>query len=153
MEQLVFGNKQEAVNYKTKKGVYAVIFSPSMEMVLTVETTRGHYFLPGGGIEGTETSDECLRRELIEETGYEVFIVDIIGKAKRYFQSTKNEYIRNDGTFYLAKLTNMLKPPIEENHLIKWIPVENVEKALVHEHHIWAVKEGNKRMKDTSKNL
>ncbi|MBA2870602.1 8-oxo-dGTP diphosphatase [Anoxybacillus calidus] len=145
MEQkLIFGEKIDNLNYKIRKGVYAVIFNSTNDKVLTVQTSNGHYFLPGGGIEHNELHAECLKRERLEETGYEVVIGPFIGQAMRYFFSTKNEPLLSDGYFYLAKLLNKVQEPLEYNHYSKWIRVEHIEELLFHEHQVWAVKEGLK---------
>lgn len=44
--------------------------TPAKDKVLSVQNSRGHYFLPGGGIENEESYQECLEREMLEETGY-----------------------------------------------------------------------------------
>ena len=36
-------------------------------------------------MEGTETKDECLHRELLEELGWKIEIDQYIGNAMRYF--------------------------------------------------------------------
>lgn len=69
-----------------------------------MQTSRGDYFLPGGGIENKETYQECLEREILEETGYTALIGTFIGNAKSYFLSTKKEPLLNDGYSYLAEL-------------------------------------------------
>lgn len=43
----IFGNQKKGLDYKIRKGAYAVIFNPENEKVLTVQTQSGHYFLPG----------------------------------------------------------------------------------------------------------
>ncbi|WP_222619104.1 NUDIX hydrolase [Ornithinibacillus hominis] len=140
----VFGEKKADLDYQIRKGVYAVIFNTTKEKVLTVYTSRGHYFLPGGGIEKDESFQECLHREMLEETGYSVSIGSFIGEAKRYFQSTKNEPLLNEGYFYLAALLDKLQEPIEEDHFIKWVDIHDVQELLFHDHHCWAVYEGLK---------
>ncbi|MBS3679838.1 NUDIX domain-containing protein [Ornithinibacillus massiliensis] len=140
----IFGEKKAGLDYLLRKGVYAVIFNTTGDKVLTVYTSRGDYFLPGGGIEKDESFQECLHREILEETGYSVSIGSFIGEANRYFQSTKNEPILNEGYFYLAALLNKLQEPIEEDHFMKWIDINDVEELLFHEHHCWAVYEGLK---------
>jgi len=135
----VFGEKIDGLEYKIRKCVYAIILNNTRKKVLTVQNSRGHYFLPGGGIENDESNQKCLERELLEETGYKISIGSFIGNARRYFQSTKNEPLINEGYFYLAALLGKLQEPVEEDHLIKWIDIDSVQGLFVHDHHCWAV--------------
>lgn len=141
----VFGEKLKGLNYELRKGVYAVIFNSTMNEVLTVQTSRGNYFLPGGGIEGHENHLQCLEREILEETGYNVVIGPFIGNAKCFFLSTKKKPILNDGYFYFAQLLNKIQDPIDDDHFIKWIETDKARDLLIHAHQIWAVKEGLKQ--------
>lgn len=140
----IFGEKLDGLDYQLSKGVYAIIINSTKNKVLTVQTSRGDYFLPGGGIENNENYQECLEREMLEETGYKVLIGTFIGNAKRYFLSTKKEPLINDGYFYLAELLDKSQEPIEDDHFIKWIEIDKVQDLLVHDHHWWGVKEGLK---------
>ncbi|MGK7377034.1 NUDIX hydrolase [Planococcus sp. 1R117A] len=144
--QKIFGEKIEGIDYQLRKGVYAIIFSPQKNQVATVQLTRGSYFLPGGGLEDNESPEECLKREMLEETGYGLVIGPYIGNAQQlYYSSRTNIAMLNDGYFYLAEIGDKVQEPIEEDHLLKWIPVSEADKLLFHEHHIWAVKEGLKK--------
>lgn len=96
---LYFGEKIEGLEYKMRKGVYTIVFNSTKSKILTVQNSKGHHFLPGGGIEVNESNQECLEREMLEETGNKITIGAFIGNAKRYFQSTKNDPILNDGYF------------------------------------------------------
>lgn len=40
--------------------------------LLTIHTDRGDYKFPGGGVEPGESLEQALRREMLEETGYEL---------------------------------------------------------------------------------
>ncbi|MBS4192442.1 NUDIX domain-containing protein [Bacillus sp. FJAT-49705] len=141
---LVFGEKIDGLDYEIREGVYAVIFNSAKDKIAAVRTTRGHYFLPGGGIENSETFEECLSREVLEETGYEVLIGRYIGKVMRYFLSTKREPILSDGYFYLAQFLNNVQEPIDDDHYLEWVDVERIEELFFHDHQILAVKEGLK---------
>lgn len=141
----VFGEKLKGLNYELRKGVYAVIFNSTMNEVLTVQTSKGDYFLPGGGIEGHENHLQCLEREILEETGYNVVIGPFIGNAKCFFLSTKKKPILNDGYFYFAQLLNKIQDPIDDDHFIKWIETDKARDLLIHAHQNWAVKEGLKQ--------
>lgn len=55
---------------------------------------RVYYTFPGGGMEGTETEVECVKREVIEEFG---MVVEPIKKVYTYENNISVEH------FYLAK--------------------------------------------------
>jgi len=48
--------------------------------ILLVQSNRGDYKFPGGGVEKDESHEECLKREVREETGYiHCVVTDKIG--------------------------------------------------------------------------
>ena len=56
----VFGEKLAGQTYVDREGVYAIILNDKNE-VATIRLPHG-YFLPGGGLEGTESKELSLRR-------------------------------------------------------------------------------------------
>lgn len=66
MVEAVFGEKLADQTYIDRKGVYAIIMNEKNE-VATVKLPHG-YFLPGGGLEGEESKEACLRRECLEDS-------------------------------------------------------------------------------------
>jgi 8-oxo-dGTP diphosphatase len=81
-EYRTFGTRREELEYVPRPGAYALIVRDGR--VLVVEEGSG-IFLPGGGLEGDETPDEALRRELIEETGLAVDRAEKLGRADEWF--------------------------------------------------------------------
>ena len=135
--KVIFGDRIQGLDYQRRKGVYAVIFHHENDKVMTVRNESGHYFLPGGGIKDSESQVDCLRRELIEETGYLVSIGSFIGSAMSYFYSKKGEPMLSDAYFYLVELTEKMLE--QGDHIIEWVDRKDVKKLLVHEHHHWAI--------------
>lgn len=135
-----FGIKLNSLNYENRTGIYAVILNQSKEKLSIVRNGKGDFFLPGGGIEENESHFDCLNRELQEETGYSIRIGDYFGNAKRYFLSSNNEPLLNDGYFYSVKLLGKICEPVEDDHSIYWISLDTVEDILFNDHHTWAVK-------------
>ncbi|MGY3271968.1 8-oxo-dGTP pyrophosphatase MutT (NUDIX family) [Bacillus sp. TE9106W] len=84
ISKLIFGYKKPTEQYVLRPSCYAIIFNSTSSKIAVIQK-RDRYFLPGGGIEGTETKDECLHRELLEELGWEIEIDQYIGNAMRYF--------------------------------------------------------------------
>ncbi|WP_257391822.1 NUDIX hydrolase [Mesobacillus jeotgali] len=51
-------------------------------LILLVQSNKGDYKFPGGGLDVNESLEECLKREVSEETGYTHCIVkDKLGKV------------------------------------------------------------------------
>ncbi|SDY12559.1 8-oxo-dGTP diphosphatase [Evansella caseinilytica] len=103
-EDLVFGKKLSGYDYQTRKGIYAVIIHPVEWTVATVKTTMGNYFLPGGGTEGEENDGACLRREVLEETGYRIELLGYIGEVQQYFFTSAGQPQLSQARFYLVEL-------------------------------------------------
>ncbi|MBD0384914.1 NUDIX hydrolase [Paenibacillus sedimenti] len=144
-EKLIFGEKFNHLKYQRRDGYYAVIIDTNKQQVASVLTAKRSYFLPGGGIEEDETPEECLRRELLEETGYEINIGSYIGKAQRYFISPQNEPLLSNGIFFIAEFIEKVQEPMDDDHHLRWINLDQVDNLFFHEHHSWAVKKASQR--------
>jgi len=57
----------------------AVIFDEAGRLLLMQRSDNGRWALPGGTMETGERADECVVREVKEETGYDVEIVRLVG--------------------------------------------------------------------------
>lgn len=138
-ETAVFGVREEGEKYINKIGSYAVIYDNKQGKVALIKNNRGHYFLPGGGLENGESLENCIKRECIEEAGIKIGIQKFIGSAKQYFQSPNNhKYYVSEGHFYICKqLSEQL--PLEEGNTLLWIDPSIALKMLVHNHHRWAI--------------
>ena len=64
MDIITFGKKEEGKEYIIRPAVYCVTLN-SNNKVGIIQTSDGKYFLPGGGIEDSETHEECLKREAL----------------------------------------------------------------------------------------
>jgi 8-oxo-dGTP diphosphatase len=135
--KIIFGNKLENTEYRERIAVYGVAKNDEDEMA--VIKTPGGYFLPGGGVENSETHKECLKREFIEETGYDIEIGEYIGNASLYHISKTGQYMYGDGHFYFVKLKCKITEAIEEDHKMMWMEPYECMKNLRLEHQAWAI--------------
>lgn len=74
-EKLI-GIQPEAIDYSSARHTVKGIAMKG-NLILLLESNRGDYTFPGGGIESGESHQETLFREVTEETGY---ICNVIGQ-------------------------------------------------------------------------
>lgn len=140
MLEKTFGVKLKDKEYRDRIGAYAVIPDKNGN-VCTVKACKGN-FLIGGGIEEGESHLECIKRECLEETGFDIEVRDFICKGDIFFYSDLLDcYLHQIGHYYFAELKNKLQEPTEENHTLEWIRVNEVENKMFLENQIWAVNE------------
>lgn len=72
-------------DHDTRLGAYALVVDDADRMLLTLwnEPTPMLWTLPGGGVEFGETPEDGVRRELVEETGLEVELEDLVAVDTR----------------------------------------------------------------------
>ena len=111
------------------------------------EITLGYsyktYQFPGGHLEEGETLEECLLREIKEETGIEICdaklkpFEKITYYNKNYHDSGKNR--KNDIYYYIVKTnakfdmsnTKLDEREKEGNFTVKTFPIKNIEQILI----------------------
>lgn len=139
MEKIIFGQKEDKAEYKIRLAVYLVLFDDKKEKLAIIQTSNG-YFLPGGGIDNNESHEECLKREAIEELGWEIEVGKYLGQAGQYFYSPfKQKYIFSDAHFYLGKKIKNICEPTESDHRTIWLTLDKAKQKLYHEHQAWAI--------------
>ena len=129
-----FGNINAGVQYIERVGAYAVI--PDESGVFTLIRTPKGYFLPGGGLHAGESPEEALRRETIEETGYDSVILSPLGSATQFTRK-----YRKIGHFFSARLTARIAEPIETDHELIRLSAQEAIRQMRHEYHAWAIRE------------
>lgn len=84
----------ENANVISRKAAKAVVMKD--HKVLMILTSKGDYKFPGGGYKKQETVEQCLSRELLEETGYLLQSIDrCVGMV-----SEENPDIYEEGSFF-----------------------------------------------------
>lgn len=133
-----FGTKQDGVDYIDRPGVYAVIENNDRQ--IAVIKTSNRYFLPGGGIDIGESDIEALRREVVEETGYQVSILREIGEAVEYIDvEREGKHYKIRSRFYRVQLRSKVRNGIEKDHRLVWLLLEDVMKLLKRQGQVWII--------------
>ena len=136
-DEKILGRKFETVEYIERTAIYGIAVSHDKK-VGVIKTSTG-YFLPGGGIEKEESHKQCLKREFLEETGYEIDIKAYVGRASLYHISKTNNYIYGIGYFYQVNLKDKRSYKFEQNSELLWVEPDECVKLLFLEHQAWAV--------------
>ncbi len=142
-------------NHRTR----AVITNPKGQILVLIrnfrkQAGRSHpiVMLPGGGVDEGETSEEGLRREVMEECGLEIFDVSFFWKFKetRPLKFPESEYwhgadlINNEFDFYRAETQTTKTPSLLEPDKfddVSWIQLTDIE-AYANKHRAVEIGDG-----------
>lgn len=75
---------KEMTNPKLRKAARGIVIREDGKIAVFNKSNKNEYKLPGGGIEGEETPEEAFKREVLEETGCEVEIINMLGITEEY---------------------------------------------------------------------
>ena len=84
MEKITFNYKENIEYQKVKDKVRAVTLNKDGRALLV--KYAGLYMLPGGKIDENETEKEALRREILEESGIDIFLDTDIENAEPFLE-------------------------------------------------------------------
>lgn len=140
MKEAVFGIKEAGKAYRARYGAYIVIARCSNQEVILVQAPNGAFFLPGGEIENSETHEQTIAREMLEEVGFEVEINEYLGEAKEYFYSShRDTYFEHPGYFYVAANFQKVAEPTEKTNQLHWVTPDDAMLLLKRGSHRWAL--------------
>ena len=94
------------------------------KILLTHESRLGRYMSPGGGIENTETFEECCVRELKEEAGLIVKVIKPLVTVNEYWHDTL--HINN---YFICEIidsceNSLTETEIDHGVMPKWVPID-----------------------------
>ena len=110
-------------------GCGAFIVNENNELLLQLRAKapeREYWSIPGGKVEMFEKMEDAIKREVLEETGVEVEIIDLLGICNHIVESEKTHWMSPS---FLCKIKNGGVPKIMEptKHLdMKWFPLDKL---------------------------
>ena len=117
-------------NSKLRLGARGIVIRKDGKIAVFNKSNKNEYKLPGGGLEGEEKPEDAFRREVLEETGCEVEIIDTLGTTEEY-KSLNNfkqiSYIFVGKVINDTKQLNVTEKEKNEGAKLIW---ETPEKAL-----------------------
>ena len=113
--------------FKVRKASRAVLINDKYQIAILYVHKGGYFKLPGGGIEEGETPIHALKREIQEEVGAMMEIVDAIGTVIEYREKFNQIQVSYS---YLGRVVGDLHPPNftynEQEHgfELRWVLLE-----------------------------
>jgi 8-oxo-dGTP diphosphatase len=113
----------------------AMIFNADGELFLakrsqSVKNERGHWETPGGSVEFGETLENAAKREILEEYGVEIEILDTFPAADHLIPNEAQHWV---AVTFVAKLRPGMKPRIMEPtkcDAIGWFALDSLPSPL-----------------------
>lgn len=120
----------ELENPRVRLGARGIVIREDGKIAIFNKANKNEYKLPGGGIESDESPEEAFKREVLEETGCKVEIVEKLGIAEEYkcqinFKQISNVFVGK--VIEDTKQLNVTEKEKEEGARLLW---EMPEKAL-----------------------
>ncbi len=83
---------------------------------------RDYWLLPGGGLEAGESIEECAKREMLEETGYEIELKKLVFTSETLYPGRKRHIVHMN---FLAEIKGGGPAALEEERVIghKFVPL------------------------------
>lgn len=121
-----YGKEYSEIPEKIRVSSRAII-TDGNKILLSHELNTGVYLIPGGGLESGETLDECCKREIREETGYEISVGKQLYIFKEYFRNML--YVSN---YFLCEITGKGEQSLTESEINHGVIPEwaEINKAL-----------------------
>lgn len=116
-----YGKKYSLPPEFERIGCRAIITDGS-KILLSHEMNTGFYLSPGGGLENGESLEDCVLREVLEETGYTVKVIRPFVKVNEFFYDKL--YISN---YFVCEITGRSKQSLTETEIIHGVEPEWVE--------------------------
>lgn len=141
LDDEIKNDKEEIIKYLTgkynldikigeEKSCGALIYNPKTDKILIVKMYNGNWGFPKGHVENEETEEETAHREVFEETGVKIEILDGFKQSIKYIP---NEKILKEVVFFIG-IVNDDKVVIDKKEIqdFKWCDYDKAFKLVTY---------------------
>jgi 8-oxo-dGTP diphosphatase len=135
-----FGEQRVGVEYTERHGAFGIAIRDGHVLIEMAEAL----FLPGGGVDPGETIEEALRREFLEETGYELTAFTPIGSAVQYVEILEeNAFWKRIDHFFIVELGAKGEPTYADGHIcpVEWLDIEEAKGNMFLQSQGWGIEQ------------
>ncbi len=112
----------------------AILRNSSNRILLQRRSDDGFWSLPGGGIEVGETVLECLEREILEETGWQIEVGNLLGiysnPASQTHKYPDGNTVQFIALVFEARALNMIQEPDSETLELQFFDFEHLPERI-----------------------
>lgn len=114
-------------NWTSSRSACRAIIIKDGKMLLSYETETDQWMLPGGGLEEGETQEECVIREIAEETGFVIRPVsECLLEIDEYYEDCKWPSF-----YFLCEIIGTTESHLTEREMEvgmepRWLPVKEI---------------------------
>ena len=113
---------------KLRLGARGIVIREGGKIAIFNKSNKNEYKLPGGGLEGEEKPEEAFKREILEENGCEIEIIQTLGTTEEY-KSLNNfkqiSYVYVGKVLKDTKQVNVTEKEKDEGAKLLWETPEN----------------------------
>lgn len=136
-------------NYQFHYRTSAIIYNKDKTKILLFKSSnRDFYMLPGGKVNELESSEDALKREVKEETGLEINIIDFKCFSECVVTDKETTYQQVEAIYeasYNDEINNDEFNGLEGNWILfKWFNINNLDNILIEPKEIKDILKNNK---------
>jgi 8-oxo-dGTP pyrophosphatase MutT (NUDIX family) len=101
------------------------------KLFVTKDKKDSFYKIPGGTLEEGESLEECVLRELMEETGFSCKIIKKLSTMYLDKRPGSEEEVKIELHHYLAELNFVenYEPYLHFDHVVEWLDIEGIKQG------------------------
>ena len=129
--------KYDRDNFSFAYRVSAIIYNKDKtKILLFYGNDMDYYMLPGGKVHQLEKSEDAIKREIIEELGFDNLKFDLVGISEEIVKDKKNDIHQITLTYKCIYEDEISKEPfksIESDWInFKWVAINELDNYKIH---------------------
>ena len=137
MKRIIIGTKPKQCDYR--ETCYGIVEQNDKFLVVYSEKDK-NYSLVGGGVESGESLFDAIKREFLEESGYDVIQVKEYVNIDCFWIKNDGRRMETDANFLLVKVSQNRNTPLEIFHKPLWVSADMLLSLIKYPYQIEAIK-------------